>query len=131
MYESVERRAGWSQSEVVMYNKTNRLCLVIRLVCGVSWFVYTLRTFVCRSFTDLIIWRVRQCHECFYLTNIIFIIQYMFWSKFLIEWLGLTWLSVFSVGDYIRVWILLYYLFSRLIWDLSMSEGLSPLTISW
>jgi hypothetical protein len=44
----------------------------------------------------------------------------------LIELLGLKWLSVFSVGSHIWVWILFYYyiiLFSQLIWDLDMSEG--------
>jgi hypothetical protein len=53
----------------------------------------------------------------------------------LIERLGLTWLLIFSVGDHIRVWILLcfYYiiLFSRFIWDLSMPKGLYPLAPSW
>jgi hypothetical protein len=42
---------------------------------------------------------------------------------------------MFSVGSYIRVWThtSFYYiiLFSRLIYDLGMSEWLSPLAPSW
>jgi hypothetical protein len=65
MYESVEREAEWSQFEIVLYNQINGLCSVIRLARGAPWFEYILCTSVCRSFTDLVTWRVRQRHECF------------------------------------------------------------------
>jgi hypothetical protein len=54
MHGNVERRAGLSQSEVALYNKTTGLRLVIRLARGAPWSVYILRIFVCRSFTDLV-----------------------------------------------------------------------------
>jgi hypothetical protein len=57
---------------------------------------------------------------------------YIFISKFnwVIRW---TWLSVFNVSGHIRVWSLLYFiiLFSRLIWDLDISEELFPLAPDW
>jgi hypothetical protein len=47
MYESAERRAGGSQSEVALYNQTNGL--------HSPWSVYTLRTFTCQLSTDPVI----------------------------------------------------------------------------
>jgi hypothetical protein len=94
MYENVDRRAGWSQSGLSCITRpTSYVRCQIRLwdplVC-----VY-LSTFVYRSFTDLVTWRVWQCHKSFYLIIIIIIIHYIIYLRF--NWVIRIWLSVFSV----------------------------------
>jgi hypothetical protein len=110
MHESVERRTRWSQSEVALYNQISRLCSVNRLARRVPCSVYTLRTFVCRSFIDLVIWRVRQPRV--FVFDQYYIIYYSVYDLILnlIERLGLTWLLVLSLGGHIRVWILFYFI---------------------
>jgi hypothetical protein len=137
MHGSAERRTGLYQSEVVLYNQTNGLRSINRLAHEAPWSVYTLRTSVCQLSTNLIIWRVRPCQSILFLDQyyiIIIIILYMIW--FQLNWaIKITYLSVFSVNDHIWVWILFYFysiiLFSRLIWDLGMFEGLSLLAPGW
>jgi hypothetical protein len=136
MHGSVEWRVGWSQSKVVLYNQTNVATYGDQLTRGTPWSEYTLYTFTCRSFTDLVIWRVRQCQSILF-SDQYYIYYYSVYDLILnlIEWLGLKWLSVFNVGGHIWVWIIFYFyyiiLFSRLIWDLGMYEGLSPLALGW
>jgi hypothetical protein len=142
MHGSAERRAGWSQSEVFLHNQTNGLRSVNQLARGAPWSVYALRTSTYRLSTDLIIWWVRSCHSVFFLDHILLLLLFWIWfSKYnllLLFWIWFSFripcLSVFSVGGHIRVWILLYFyiiLFSRLIWDPGMSEGLSLLAPDW
>jgi hypothetical protein len=125
MHESVERQVRWSQSEVVLYKHINGLRSVIWLACGAFWSDYILRTYAWRSFTNLIAWRVRKCHECFLFdSNLNWVIR-------------MTLLSVFSVGGHILFYSglfkILIYLKGFLLWLMVGTEkvGSSPLTPGW
>jgi hypothetical protein len=91
------------------------------LARGVPWSEYMLRTFICRSFTDPVTWWVWQCHSVLFYDQYYYYYYYYYYIYIyililnLIERLGWTWISVFSVGDHIRVWsifrfIILFYL---------------------
>jgi hypothetical protein len=86
--------------------------------------------------TDPVTWRVRLCQSVFF-WSILYIYIILDMITFLIQiWaIRIQCTSVFSVGGHIRVWNLLrdsilYYL-SGLFRILVLSEGISPLALSW
>jgi hypothetical protein len=110
MHESVERRAGWSQSEIVLYNQTNGLRAVTnRPVRPIDLYIHCAPLLVGHSPTS--------SFDGIGSAMIIFLwsILYYYYPIYdmilnLIERLGLKWLSVFSVGGHIRVWILFRFI---------------------
>jgi hypothetical protein len=135
MYGCAERWARWSQSEVVLHNQTNRLCSVNRLARGAPWSVYALHTFARRLSTDPVIWRDWRVIVFYIWINIILLLFWIWFDSNLNWAIRIPCLSVFCVGDHIRVWILLcfiilFYLAS--LFEISVcSKGLSLLDPIW
>jgi hypothetical protein len=137
LYRIVERRVKWSQSDVALYNQINGLCTVSVSPMGplglyISEYLYLsviqrshhlMSSAVSQEFS---IWSILLL-----LLLLLLFIIYFFpnWIK----WLGHYLQYLVCVG-HIELWILFRFiilLFSRLIRDLDMSKGLSPLAPDW
>jgi hypothetical protein len=145
MHESVERLIGWSQSEIALYNQTNRLRTV--LDSSMVPFGLSISEYICLS----------VIHRSHHLTGSAVSREFSIWSILLLfiiysflnlNWVIRIWVSIFSVcGPYLSYEffsILLYYYLADLleisiylkgflVWPLVGTEKVmsSPLTPNW
>jgi hypothetical protein len=127
---------GNIQSELPCITRPLRLRAVTHRPVGPTGLYMYCASLPVELSTDPVIWRVRLCQSVFFWSLLYFIII-LYMIKFLIQiWaIRISCTSVFSVGGHIRDWNLVHdtkllYL-SGLFRILVLSEGLSPLALSW